>query len=51
MIAIPIHWYPWQLVYSHDVIDTNEGFYFLSTGKEVPPVLLQIEIVLLNLII
>ena len=44
MTAIPKHWYVWQLVYSHDVIDTNDHFNFLDIGEKLPPVLLQIEI-------
>ena len=48
MIAIPIHWYSWQLVYSHGVFYTIESFHFLGTDKKVPPVLLWIEIALLN---
>ena len=45
MIATPIHWYTWELFYSHDVIGTNK---ILGIGEKVPPVLLQIEVVLLN---
>ena len=48
MIAIPKHCYAWQLVYSHGVIDTNENFHFLGIGKKLPPVLLQVEVTLLN---
>ena len=48
MIAIPKHWYAWQSVYSHDVIDTNENFHFRDIGKKLPQVLLQIEVALLN---
>ena len=48
MTAIPKHWYAWQIVYSHDVIDTNDNFNFLGIGKKLPPVLLQIEVVLLS---
>ena len=48
MIAILKHWYAWQLVHSHDVIDTNDNFHFLGIGEKVPPVLLQIEIAFLN---
>ena len=36
------------MVYSHDVIDMNENYYFLDIGEKVPPVLLWIEVVLLN---
>ena len=51
MISIPVHCYPWQLAYSNVVIavvDTNQGFHFLGIGENVPPVLLQIEVALLN---
>ena len=48
MTASPKHWYAWQLIYSHDVIDTNDNFNFLGIGKKLPPVLLQIEVALLN---
>ena len=48
MTAIPIHWHVWQLVYSHDVVDTNKGFHFLGIGDKVPPILLQVEVGLLN---
>ena len=48
MIAIPKHCYTWKLVYSHDVFDINERFHFLGIGKKLPPVLLQIEVALLN---
>ena len=48
MIAIPNYWYVWQLVYSHDVIDTNDKFSFLVIGEKHPPVLLGIEVALLN---
>ena len=51
MISIPVHWYPWQLAYSNvaiAVVDTNQGFHFLGIGEDVPPVLLQIEVALLN---
>ena len=45
---IPKHWYAWQLVYCHDVIETNVNFNFLGVGNKLPPVLLQIEVALLN---
>ena len=48
MIAIQKHWYAWQLVYSHDVIGTNDNFHFLGTGEKRPPVFLRIEVALLN---
>ena len=48
MITIPIHWYAWQLIYSHDVIDANETFHFLGIGEKFPPVSLRIEVTLLN---
>ena len=38
MIAIPKHWYAWQLVYRHDVIETNDNFDFLGIGDKLPPV-------------
>ena len=41
MIANPKHWYAWQLVYSHDVIGTNNNFYFLGVDEKLPPVLLR----------
>ena len=44
MITIPKHWYDRQLVYSHDVADTNDNFHFLGIGEKLPPVLLQIEV-------
>ena len=40
MIKMRIHWYAWQLVYRQYVIDTNESFHFLDTGKKVFSVLL-----------
>ena len=40
MIKMRIHWYAWQLVYRQYVIDTNESFHFLDTGKKVLSVLL-----------
>ena len=48
MIAISKHWYAWQLVYNHDVIESNEKFTFLGIGEKLPPVLLPIEVALLN---
>ena len=48
IIAIPKHWYAWQLVNKHDVIDTNDNFYFLGIGEKLPPVLLRIEVAFLN---
>ena len=48
IIMISIYLYPWQLVYSHDVIDTNASFHFLSIGEKVFSVLLQIEVALMN---
>ena len=36
------------MVYSHDVIETNGNFNLLGIGERLPPVLLQIEIGLLN---
>ena len=48
IIAIPKHYYAWQLVYSDDVIDTNENFHFLSIGKKLHPALLRIEVGLLS---
>ena len=48
MIAISKHWYTWQLVYSHDVNDTNDNFHFLGIGAKLPPVLLQIGVAFLN---
>ena len=48
MITIPKHWYAWQLVYCHDVMETNDNFNFLCVGNKLPPVLLQIEVALLN---
>ena len=42
MIAIPIY-HASQLVYSHDVIDTNDNFHFLDIGEKLPPVLLRID--------
>ena len=48
MITIPKHWYAWQFVYSNDVIETNEEFHFLGIGKNLSPVLLRIEVDLLN---
>ena len=36
------------MVYSHYVIDTNDNFHFLGIGEKLPPVLLQIEVALLN---
>ena len=47
-MAIPIHWYAWQMVYSHDVIDTSDNFHFFSIGEKGPPILLQIEVDLLS---
>ena len=46
--AIPKHCYAWQLICCHDVIDTNQNFYFLGIGKKPPPVFLWIEVALLN---
>ena len=48
MIAIPKYWYPWQLVYSHDVINNNDRFSFLGIDEKLLPVLLRIEVALLN---
>ena len=48
MIAISKHWYAWQLVYSHNVIDTNDNFHFLGIGEKLPPVFLRIEVAFLN---
>ena len=48
MIPIPIHWYTWKLVYSHDVIDTNNNFHSLGIGENLPQILLRIEVALLN---
>ena len=48
MIAIPKHCYAWQLVYSHDIIETNDNFNFLGVGEKLPLVLLRIMVALLN---
>ena len=48
MIAIPKHLYVSQLVYNHDIIDTNDNFNFLGIGEKLPPVLLWIEVALLK---
>ena len=48
IIASPMHWYAWQLLYSHYVTDTSESFHFLDIDKNVPPILLWIEVALLN---
>ena len=48
MTAIQKDWYAWQLVYSHDVIDTNGQFNFQVIGEKLPPILLRIEVALLN---
>ena len=48
MIAIPKHRYAWQLVYSHDVIDTNENYHFLGISNKIHPVLWPIEVNLLD---
>ena len=48
MISIPKHWYAWQFVYSHYLIDTNDNFRFLGIGEKLPPVFLQIEVSFLN---
>ena len=48
MNAFPKHCYAWQLICCHDVIDTNQNFYFLGIGKKPPPVFLWIEVALLN---
>ena len=48
MVPITKYWYVWQLVHSHDVIDTNDNFHFLDIGEKLPPVLLQIEVTFLN---
>ena len=45
---MPIHWYARQLVYSHDVINTNESLHFLTICEKVSRVLLRIEVALLN---
>ena len=48
MIAIPSGCRTWSLVYSHDVVDTNANFNFLGIGEKLPPVLLRIQVALLN---
>ena len=48
MIAIPLHWQAWSLIYSHDVIDIDESYHFLGIGDKVPSVLSRIKIALLN---
>ena len=48
IIIIPKHWYAWQLVYSYDVIDTNDNFHFLGIGEKLPSVLLRIRVALLK---
>ena len=39
MIAIPVHWYDLELVYSYDVTDTNKSWNFRGTGEKVPFIL------------
>ena len=51
LVLAKLFWMPMltkKLVNSHDVIDTNDDSHFLSTGEKLPPVLLQIDVALLD---
>ena len=53
MSKLPTKWllsknYAWQLIYSHEVMDTNDNFKFLGIFEKLPPVLLRIQVTLLN---
>ena len=48
MSTPPNRWLESQLVYSHNVVDTNKSFHFLGISEKTPPVLFRLLYWIIN---